>query len=208
MVTQQAILKWLRRLCEVFNENRDYLTQLDSSIGDGDHGINMARGFEKVKEKLGGYETLSISAMLKDVGMTLVNNVGGSSGPLFGTWFLRASAIAGERTNLTPEAVVTLFEAGLSGVIQRGKTNLQDKTMVDALSPAVEALREAVSGGKSLAEALTCATQAAEQGMNGTTSMQARKGRASYLGQRSMGHQDPGATSAYLMIKAASETWT
>ncbi len=207
MITKDAILQWLRRLAEVYEASREHLTDLDSYIGDADHGTNMARGFGKVLERMDEFETKSIGGILKDVGMVLVSTVGGSSGPLYGTWFIRAGAAVGTRETLTAESVLELFAAGLDGVIQRGKANLNDKTMVDALSPALDALRQALAQGTPLADALAKASEAAETGMTATIPLQARKGRASYLGERSIGHQDPGATSAYLLVKAAEDCW-
>lgn len=204
MIKREAVRNWLNELNAVYTQNRQYLTDLDSPIGDADHGINLARGFNKVAEKINGADK-SISDLLKDTGMTLVSTVGGSSGPLYGTFFMRASSVVGGREELDGQGLVEMFEAGLSGVLQRGKAELGDKTMVDAMTPAIEALKNAVAQGKSLKEALEAATAAAEEGMKATIPMLARKGRASYLGERSIGHQDPGATSTYMMFKAASD---
>jgi dihydroxyacetone kinase-like protein len=197
MVTKQDILDWISDLAAVYDENRHYLTKLDSAIGDADHGINMDRGFKKVMEKLPDSADKDIGAILKAVGMTLVSTVGGASGPLYGTFFMRAGMAVDSKDELSSQDVVEMFEAALQGVVQRGKAVLEDKTMVDALTPAVEAL----------SVGLTKATDAAEAGMKATIPLVAKKGRASYLGERSAGHQDPGATSTYLLIKAASETF-
>jgi phosphoenolpyruvate---glycerone phosphotransferase subunit DhaL len=207
MVTREQILDWLRLLAKVYSENRNYLTQLDSAIGDADHGANMTRGFEKVQEKIPTFADKTIDAIFKDVGMVLVSTVGGASGPLYGTFFMRAAAAVTGEEALTAEKVQALFEAGLEGIIQRGKAEAQDKTMIDAFAPAVEALKAAFAEGQDIAAALAKAVEAAEAGMKATIPLQARKGRASYLGERSIGHQDPGATSTYLMFKAAHETW-
>lgn len=207
MVTKDMVVAWIRDLADVYNENRQYLTKLDSAIGDADHGINMDRGFKKVIEKLPDFESKDIGSILKTVGMTLVSTVGGAGGPLYGTFFMRAGMAVDSKDELAPEDVVALFDAGLQGVLQRGKAKLEDKTMVDAITPAVEALRGAVEEGASLDEALDRATEAAKKGMEATIPLQARKGRASYLGERSIGHQDPGATSSYMLFKAASERW-
>jgi len=207
MIGKTDIIAWLNHLTSVYQENRQYLTDLDSPIGDADHGINMVRGFEKVQEKLPELQEKSIDQLLKQVGMTLVGTVGGSSGPLYGTFFMKGAAAGKEQESLDLDALTKLFEDGTAGVVSRGKTELQDATMIDALHPAVEALKRAAKDGKSIAEALEAATNAAKEGMEATTPLQARKGRASYLGERSIGHQDPGATSAYLMIQAAYNTW-
>lgn len=208
MITKQSILAWIRDLADVYNENRQYLTKLDSAIGDADHGINMDRGFSKVLERLPEAEEKSISDILKTVGMTLVSTVGGAAGPLYGTFFMRAGMAVGDKETLSAEDVVEMFDAGLQGVVQRGKAELEDKTMVDAMTPAVQVLRESVNGGNDVSQALEKATAAAEEGMKATIPLQARKGRASYLGERSIGHQDPGATSTYLLFKSAFETWS
>lgn len=207
MVTRKHILEWLRLLAQTYSESRSYLTELDSAIGDADHGANMVRGFEKVAEKIPSYHDKSLDAIFKDVGMVLVSTVGGASGPLYGTFFMRAAAPLTGEEKITPDRVQALFEAGLEGMIQRGKAELQDKTMLDALIPAVEALKAAFADGQDISSALAKATDAAEAGMNATIQLQARKGRASYLGERSIGHQDPGATSIYMLIKAAYDTW-
>ncbi len=206
-ITKADVVAWLERLATVYEENRDYLTELDSPIGDADHGANMARGFSKVKEKLPTIQEKPLDGLLKDVGMTLVSTVGGSSGPLYGTLFMKAGMALKNKETVDLEAVVAMFDEALSGVVQRGKAELEDKTMVDALHPAVNALKQALADGVDLSDALQQATEAAEAGMKATTDMQARKGRASYLGERSVGHQDPGATSTYLLFQAAQETW-
>ncbi|MGF1503597.1 MAG: dihydroxyacetone kinase subunit L [Chloroflexi bacterium] len=207
MVTKQEVLAWLNALTDTYNENKQHLTKLDSAIGDADHGGNMARGFNKALEKLSTTEEKDIGKILKNIGMTLVSTVGGASGPLYGTFYMRAGGAVEGKDELTDEEVVALFAAGLEGVLHRGKAEMGDKTMVDAMTPAVDALREAVEAGDSLGDALQKAVDAAEQGMKDTIPLVAKKGRASYLGERSAGHQDPGATSTYLMFKAARETF-
>ncbi|HOA24167.1 MAG TPA: dihydroxyacetone kinase subunit DhaL [Aggregatilineales bacterium] len=208
MITKQSIFAWIHDLARVYKENRQYLTRLDSAIGDADHGINMDRGFTKVLDKLPDVEEKGLSDILKTVGMTLVSTVGGASGPLYGTFFMRAGMAVGDKEALTNGDVVEMFDAGLQGVLQRGKAELEDKTMVDAMVPAVNALKASVEAGESISQALKAAAEAAEQGMQATIPLQARKGRASYLGERSIGHQDPGATSTYLLFKSAAETWS
>jgi phosphoenolpyruvate---glycerone phosphotransferase subunit DhaL len=193
-VGRQGVLAWLDALQRVYAADKERLTELDSAIGDADHGTNMDRGFTAVKAELAAGAPADIRGILQKVATVLIRTVGGSAGPLYGTFFLRAGAAAGD----TEMDVLTCLQAGVEGVRQRGKAEPGDKTMLDALLPAVEAMR---SGG------LDAAVAAAEAGMLATIPMQARKGRASYLGARSVGHQDPGATSAWLMIKTAAETW-
>lgn len=201
-------MAWLDTLAQVYADNKQYLTQLDSNIGDADHGINMDRGFTAVKADLEKTNPQDISAVLKTVAMSLIRTVGGASGPLYGTFFMRASAACANKDELAPADVVALFEAGLEGVLQRGKAELNDKTMVDAQKPALEAMKQALADGSDLKTILEKGTAAAEEGMKNTIPLQARKGRASYLGERSIGHQDPGATSSYLLIKAAADLWS
>jgi len=206
MITQSQVLKWLEATAAVLEENRQYLTDLDSPIGDADHGINMDRGFKKIVSKLPGVEDKDIGTILKTSGMALVTSVGGAGGPLYGTLLMDAGKAVVGKEELSDDDLVALLAAGLKGVIRIGKTNLEDKTMVDALHPALEALREALADGKDTVEALHLMTDAAHKGMKDTIPMLARKGRASYLGERSIGHQDPGATSSYLLLKTLTET--
>ena len=205
MIKQQQIIEWIDNFTAVIAEQKDYLTELDAAIGDADHGINMNRGFQKVSEKLPAVIDKDISTILKTVSMTLISTVGGASGPLYGTFFLKASAIAAHKNELTPEELVKLLQAGLEGVIQRGRAQLEDKTMIDALSPAVDAFKQSLANNNLVIEGLEKAVNAAEEGMKKTIPLIAKKGRASYLGERSMGHQDPGATSSYLMLKTLLE---
>ncbi len=200
MISQQQIIDWIDNFAAVIAEKKDYLTELDAAIGDADHGINMHRGFQKVSEKLPTVIDRDIGTILKTVSMTLISTVGGASGPLYGTFFLKASAVAAQKEELTPEELVQLLQAGLEGVMYRGKAQLEDKTMIDALSPAVDAFKQSLANNNSELEGLQKAVDAAEEGMKKTIPLIARKGRASYLGERSMGHQDPGATSSYLML--------
>jgi dihydroxyacetone kinase-like protein len=206
MMTKSQVLKWLEATAAVIEENRQYLTDLDSPIGDADHGINMDRGFKKIVSKLPGVEEKDIGAILKTSGMALITSVGGAAGPLYGTFLMDAGKAVAGKMELSDDDLVALLDAGLKGVVRIGRTNLEDKTMVDALHPAVEALRKACADGKDTIEALHLMTDAAHQGMKATIPMQARKGRASYLGERSIGHQDPGATSSYLFLKTLMET--
>lgn len=207
MVNKEAVVKWLGAMAEVYSENRAYLTELDSAIGDADHGINMNRGFQKIMEKMPELQEKSVGELLKGAGMTLVTTVGGASGPLYGTFYMRMGMAANEKDELSAGDILEMFDAGLQGILQRGKAELGDKTMVDAMTPALAAMREAVEGGKSLSDCLKKAVDAAEKGMKETIPLQARKGRASYLGERSVGHQDPGATSTYMLFNAAYKTW-
>lgn len=205
-VTRDQIVQWLQKTAAVLNENKAYLTQLDSPIGDADHGINMDRGFKKVMEKLPAVADKDIGNILKTTGMTLISSVGGASGPLYGTFFMRGGMAMAAKEELSSEDLLQLLQAGVDGVVQRGRAQLGDKTMVDAWSPALEALKEALDNGEEMVTALQAAVAAAEQGMKDTIPMQAKKGRASYLGERSIGHQDPGATSSYLILNALLDT--
>ncbi|MCS6843336.1 MAG: dihydroxyacetone kinase subunit DhaL [Caldilineales bacterium] len=206
MITRDDILAWLKCYRQALGENKDYLTRLDSAIGDADHGANMDRGFAAVLEKLPSVAEKDVGTILKTTGMTLVSTVGGAGGPLYGTFFMRAGMALDGKTEFTPQEFLAALEAGLAGVQQRGKATTGEKTMVDALTPGCKAMREALERGKSLAEALDAAAAAAEQGMRDTIPMLATKGRASYLGERSIGHQDPGATSSALMLRCAANT--
>ncbi len=206
-VTYDAVLAWLRSFAAVVAENREYLTRLDSAIGDGDHGINIHRGMQAALAKLDGVAAGDVVALLKTVGMTLVSTVGGAGGPLYGTLFLQMGMATTNKSELGPDDWRAALDAGLQGVQMRGKAEPGDKTMVDALMPARDALSTAVADGASFDEALRRSAAAAEDGMQATIPLVARKGRASYLGERSAGHQDPGATSSYLLVRTAADTW-
>ena len=203
-ITHEAIEDWMKRFAAEVAENRAYLTKLDGAIGDGDHGTNMDRGMKKVLEKLEASEGDDIGASLKAVGMALVSSVGGAAGPLYGTLFLQMGQATAGKSELDLPGFTTALDAGVQGVIKRGKAEPGDKTMLDALGPAVEALREA-GDDSDVAGALGRAAEAAREGMEATVPLVARKGRASYLGERSAGHQDPGATSSHLLLKTAAE---
>lgn len=198
-------LRWLERTADVLQENRAYLTELDSAIGDADHGINMDRGFSAVREKFPTMESMDIATQLKTVGTTLVSKVGGASGPLYGTAYLRASAAVAGKSELTTTDVVAMLEAFVGGIIARGKAQKGEKTMLDALIPALDAAKAALQSNSSLAELTQKAVDAAEAGMKATIPMLATKGRASYLAERSIGHQDPGATSSWLILRCLAE---
>jgi phosphoenolpyruvate---glycerone phosphotransferase subunit DhaL len=197
--------RWIRAFAAAVAENEELLTRLDSPIGDADHGANMARGMAAVVAKLDEAPPDGPAALLKQTGMTLVSTVGGASGPLYGTFFLRMAQSVGEAAELDEAVFAAALRAGVDGVVARGKAAAGDKTMYDALAPAVDAM-DAALGGVEVGGALRAAAEAAADGRDATTPMQARKGRASYLGERSVGHQDPGATSAALLLATAADT--
>jgi dihydroxyacetone kinase-like protein len=201
-VTYEQAVDWIRRFAAEIAEHRAELVRLDTAIGDGDHGTNMDRGMRKALEKLEGQQGEDIGAMLKTVGMALVSTVGGAAGPLYGTLFMQMGSAAGGRSELDVAGLAQALEAGVKGVQARGKAEPEDKTMVDALLPALDALQHADSNDE--AAALAAAADAAEEGMKATIPLVARKGRASYLGERSAGHQDPGATSTHLLLRSAA----
>jgi dihydroxyacetone kinase-like protein len=205
-ITTVDVVDCLRRMVDVIHENKGYLTDLDAAIGDADHGINMDRGFQKVLEKLPGLEGKDVGTVLKTVGMTLVSSVGGAGGPLYGTAFMQAGTAVAGKHELGAVDLLAVMDAALEGVMMRGRSKAGEKTMIDAIAPAVTAMREALENGASTQEILEQATAAARQGMKDTIPMQAFKGRASYLGERSIGHQDPGATSSFLLIRTMAET--
>ncbi|MDC0685211.1 dihydroxyacetone kinase subunit DhaL [Sorangium atrum] len=208
------IAAWIERAADVMEREKALLTELDAAIGDSDHGVNMARGFTAVRSRLGGLDHGDVGALLKGVGMILLSTVGGASGPLYGTLFRDAGQRAAGAAALDLAALAGCLEAGLDGVKRRGKASPGDKTMVDALSPAVDALKAALSapaptGGPArspLMDGLARAAEAAQAGALATVPLIARKGRASYLGERSAGHQDPGATSCSLLLRSLAAT--
>ncbi|HLK68662.1 MAG TPA: dihydroxyacetone kinase subunit DhaL [Bryobacteraceae bacterium] len=206
-VSTADVLRWLTALQRVYAENRELLTDLDRAIGDADHGTNMDRGFTAVQAELSAHPPADLRSIFQTVATVLIRTVGGAAGPLYGTFFLRVATACAGKSELAAADLVALFQAGNEGVQQRGKALPGDKTMVDALLPAVDAMRNAFERGNSLAEILERGAAAAEAGMLATVPMQARKGRASYLGARSIGHQDPGATSSYLLLKTALDSW-
>jgi dihydroxyacetone kinase-like protein len=198
--------RWFEAAAVSLREQRDYLTQLDAAIGDADHGANMDRGFSAVVEKLGARGAESPGRLLTTAGATLLSTVGGASGPLWGTAFRRAGKSLGDSDSFGEAELAIALEAALAGVVELGAAQEGDKTMVDALAPAVRVLRTELEQGSALAPALAAARAAGEEGMRATTPLQAAKGRASYLGERSIGHQDPGATSTALIIAALEQT--
>ncbi len=203
-ISLAQLTRWVRTFADLIEVNAQQLTDLDSAIGDADHGTNMRRGMKAVVESLEATTPETADALFKQVGMKLVSAVGGASGPLYGTLFLRMGTSLGAVSDASPKDFAAALRAGLDGVVARGKASLEDKTMVDALTPAVEALDDALATGTPPAEALAAAASAAESGRDAVTPLVARKGRASYLGERSAGHQDPGATSTTLLIQAAA----
>ena len=199
-LTAEVILRWLENCAETFTAHKDELTQLDAAIGDADHGANMARGFTAVKGKLGELKGKDIGVIFKTTAMTLISTVGGASGPLYGTFFLQAANGANGKMELTSAELATIFGAGLQGLVNRGKAAVGEKTMVDALVPAIAALKPAE--GDSISDVLARAVAAAKKGADSTVPLVAKKGRASYLGERSAGHLDPGAASSVLLLEA------
>ena len=197
----KKLLAIIAAIAKKIEAEKDFLTQLDNEIGDGDHGINLARGFKSVEEKLPTFADKDIGAILKGVGMQLVSTVGGASGPLYGTAFMKAGNVCKGKTELTEEEFATAFEAAIGGVKMRGKAVEGEKTMLDALCPAYKAFKDGLDGGKSLVDALADGVDAAEKGVEFTKTIIATKGRASYLKERSLGHQDPGATSSLFMLQ-------
>jgi len=203
-VNADTVQTWLEQAAASLHEQRDYLTQLDAAIGDADHGTNMDRGFTAVVAKLGETDGASLGPgkLLTTAGGTLVSTIGGASGPLWGTALRRAGRSMGDAATFDGAALAVGLQAALDGVVELGAAQPGDKTMVDALEPAVRTLKERLDVGSPAAEALAAAREAAEEGMQSTVPLQAAKGRASYLGERSIGHQDPGATSTALILRA------
>ena len=205
VVDVAALQSWLGSFAEEVAANRDLLTRLDSAIGDADHGANLDRGMRAVVAALGKEPPATPAALFKTTGMTLVSTVGGASGPLYGTFFLRMAGSVGEAGSVDAHGFAAALRAGVDGVVARGRAQAGDKTMYDALAPACDALDAAVADGASLAAGLAAAREAADAGRDATIPMLARKGRASYLGERSVGHQDPGATSSALLVATAAQ---
>lgn len=204
-LTLDDLTGWLRRFQQLVAENRGYLTELDSAIGDADHGANMDRGMAAVLAKLEEAPAQAADDLFKRAGMTLVSTVGGASGPLYGTFFLRLGTTLGAADAVPLDAFGSALRAGLEGVVQRGKAEAGDKTMYDALAPALDAFDRAVAAGSGTADAAHAASEAAQAGRDATKPLVARKGRASYLGERSADHLDPGATSTALLFQALDE---
>ncbi len=207
-LSRDLMVQWLTDYAKIISDNAAVLTDLDSAIGDADHGANMQRGMQAVLAKMSpdAEAPAEISALLKQTAMTLISTVGGSSGPLYGTLFLQMAASTVGKTELSLSDWTAAFETGVKGVMARGKAAPGDKTMIDALVPALDALKLASENGASLSEALDQSAQAAATGRDATVNLLAKKGRASYLVERSIGHQDPGATSAQLLVQALADT--
>jgi phosphoenolpyruvate---glycerone phosphotransferase subunit DhaL len=205
VVTSEQLVGWLRRFRDLVIKNQTELTELDSAIGDADHGSNMARGMTAVINKLDQGRSPHVNDLFKTVAMTLVTSVGGASGPLYGTFFLRFAGMAGPTIELDAEGLDMAFRAGLAGIVERGKAEAGDKTMVDALSPALDSMEAVIKSGGDLDAAVTAARDAAAAGRDATVPLVARKGRASYLGERSAGHMDPGAASMSLLFDALAD---
>jgi phosphoenolpyruvate---glycerone phosphotransferase subunit DhaL len=203
--TAAQAVAWVRASAAVIEENAAALTRLDAAIGDGDHGTNMNRGLKAALQRLDGLQAEDFGSVFKAVGMALISKVGGASGPLYGSFYLAVGKGLGDAEAAEDGALAAALRAGYDGVVARGKAQLEDKTMLDALHPALEALEAALAGGSDLGQALDQAERAAEAGMKATIPLVARKGRASYLGERSRDHQDPGATSTHLLVKTLAD---
>jgi dihydroxyacetone kinase-like protein len=200
------IIEWLRNAATMIDNHREELTTLDAAIGDADHGVNLARGFDQVRVRSSTWPTDNIGAILHAAGMTLMSTVGGASGMLYGNFFLRAAEAAGDKSALTPGEVVQMLATGRDGIVQRGRAAPGDKTMLDVWTPAVAAAQRALAAGDDLPAIVAAAVNAAESGVRDTTPLQARRGRASYLGERSIGHIDPGAASSHLILQALAQS--
>ena len=207
-ITSDDVVAWIRLAADVFRGEKEHLTALDSAIGDADHGINMDRGFQAVLAKLPTFPQEDVGAILKGTGMTLISTVGGASGPLYGSFFLQLGTATAGKADISVEDFAAALDNGIARVQGLGKAEPGDKTMLEALLPAQVAIHTAAEAGESPAEALAAGAAAAEEGMLATIPLVARKGRASYLGERSAGHQDPGATSTHLLLKAAADAWS
>jgi phosphoenolpyruvate---glycerone phosphotransferase subunit DhaL len=205
-ISRDQFIDWIKSFAGVIAENKDYLTGLDSAIGDADHGINMDRGFQAVLTKLPAFANQDIGSIAKNIGMVLISTVGGASGPLYGTLFMQIGKETAGKLELTLNDWTAAIDSAVNGVMMRGKANLGDKTMLDTLIPALNTLKECAANGTSLTEALKASETTAEQGMLSTIPLVAKKGRASYLGERSAGTQDPGATSSYFLLKTAARS--
>ena len=202
----KKLLEIMKAISEKIEEEKDTLTELDNAIGDGDHGINMARGAKAVMEKIPLLITKDSGAIFKGIGMAIISSVGGASGALYGTAFMKAGDVLKGKMELSPEDFLVAFSASVTGIKMRGKSTIGEKTMLDALCPAERAMREAIQAKKSLKDALLAAADEAEKGAERTKDLIATKGRASYLGERSLGHRDPGAVSSSFMLRAMADT--
>ena len=201
-ITTAKMLQALKFMCDTIEDEKEYLSELDGAIGDGDHGVNMAKCFREVKKKLAESSAEDVGALFKEVGMVVLNSVGGAMGALYGTFFLKLSQESVGKAEVSLSDLVTMFQTGEQGILDIGKANLGDKTLIDTLSPAVRAIEKAEKKGKALAGALADFEQTAKQGMESTKDMLAKMGRASRLGERTIGHQDAGATSCYFILRS------
>ena len=202
MIDSAKTIEILKAMAERIEAEKDYLTELDNEIADGDHGVNMAKGFNAVVAKISAMEGKDIGSLLKTTGMTLVSTVGGSAGPLYGTAFMKAGAALKDKMEIDGNDLVAALEAAIGGIKMRGKATVGEKTMLDAICPAYDAIKEAVGAGDGIKAALAKGVEAAKAGVEYTKTIKATKGRASYIGERSIGHQDPGATSSLYMMEA------
>lgn len=207
MTDRKKVIEILLAMGKVMEENKEFLTDLDNVIGDGDHGINMARGFAEVEKQAQTLEEKDIGTILKTVGMTLVSKVGGSSGPLYGTAFMKAGMTIGAKDEIDISDFLGGLDAGIEGIKARGRSTTGEKTMLDAMVPALDAMKDAQAAGEDTAKVLDAGVQAAQKGVEDTKPMVATKGRASYLGERSIGHQDPGATSFTLLLTEIAKAY-
>jgi dihydroxyacetone kinase-like protein len=208
-ITQLQIMEWLINTAQIMKDNKEYLTELDSAIGDADHGFNMERGFNKVLEKINdGSINGDVGNVLKNTGMALISSVGGAAGPLYGTFFMQMGTILVLKDNLSLADLTNGIESGVQGIKNRGRASIGEKTMIDVLEPVVESLKKSVAAENTIESALTMMVQVAEKGMKSTIDLIGQKGRSSYLGVRSIGHQDAGATSSYLILKSLKDVFT
>lgn len=201
----KKVIEILIKVSEKIDKNKEYLTELDAAIGDGDHGLNMSKGFNAVSDKLKAEEDDNIGNIFKKTGMTLVSNVGGASGPLYGTAFMKASMALKDKNEIDINDFLSALKLALEGIKSRGKSTEGEKTMIDALSPAIKSMEDSIKNGDSYIEVLEKGKDAALEGVEFTKTIKATKGRASYLGDRSIGHQDPGATSCFYILETIYE---
>lgn len=206
-MNKTQLLSWLEKLSVVYAEQKEYLTELDSAIGDADHGINMNRGFTKVMEKLPTVQDKDIGTILKTVGMTLMSSVGGASGPLYGTFWMKGGMLLAGSEELSSEDFLKFIEAGVDGILLRGRPERGDKTMYDLWAPVLEDMQKSAEAGADVPAMVASALPVGKEALEATIPLQARKGRASYLGERSIGHQDPGATSSYYMLETLQQVF-
>jgi dihydroxyacetone kinase-like protein len=207
-ITTAQMQRALQAMCDTIENEKEYLSELDGAIGDGDHGVNMAKCFREVKKKLAASSAADVGTLFRDVGMVVMNSVGGAMGALYGTFFLKLSQSSAGKIEVSLNDLVAMYQTGEQGILDIGKANPGDKTLIDTLSPAVRAIEAAAKEGKPLAGALADFEQAARQGMESTKDMLAKMGRASRLGERTIGHQDAGATSCYFILRSLASAVT